>query len=59
MMSLLDLKHRPTFLYSYLQPSIELGLIEMTIPDKPKSSKQRYRLSEKGAVVKQKINLGN
>ncbi len=58
-MPLLNLKHRPTFFYNYLQPSIELGLIEMTIPDKPKSSKQRYKLSEKGAVVKQTKRIGN
>jgi ATP-dependent DNA helicase RecG len=25
-----------------------MGLIEMTIPDKPRSSKQKYRLTEKG-----------
>ena len=24
------------------------GLLEMTIPDKPTSSKQRYRITEKG-----------
>ncbi|WP_026811118.1 Fic family protein [Arenibacter latericius] len=37
-MELVGIKHRPTFLYKYLQPAIELGLIELTIPDKPNSS---------------------
>jgi DNA-binding PadR family transcriptional regulator len=37
-----------TFLYSYLQPALNVGLVEMTIPDKPRSSKQKYRLTDKG-----------
>ncbi|WP_150452414.1 Fic family protein [Arenibacter lacus] len=51
-MELVGIKHRPTFLYNYLQPAIELGLIELTIPDKPNSSKQKYRLTEKGRRLK-------
>ena len=39
----LGLKHRPTFAATYLRPALELGLIEMTIPDKPNSNKQKYR----------------
>ena len=39
----LGLKHRPTFSNNYLRPTLELGLIEMTVPDKPNSSKQQYR----------------
>ena len=42
-MESLELKHRPTFRDNYLLPALELGYIEMTIPDKPRSSKQRYR----------------
>ena len=45
LMSLLGLSHRQTFQQNYLNPAIEAGLIERTIPDKPKSPKQRYRLS--------------
>jgi len=45
LMSLLGLSHRPTFQQNYLNPAIEAGLVERTIPDKPKSPKQRYRLS--------------
>ena len=47
-MELIGVKHRPTFLYNYLQPAIELGIIELTIPDKPNSSKQKYKLTKKG-----------
>lgn len=48
LMKFVDLKHRPTFLYNYLQPALDAGLVEMTIPEKPKSSKQRYRITKKG-----------
>ena len=44
----LTLRHRPTFRSNYLHPAIEKGLIELTVPEKPTSSKQRYRLTEKG-----------
>ncbi|MGO5053613.1 Fic family protein [Lachnospiraceae bacterium LCP25S3_G4] len=43
LMELLRLKHRPTFRENYLLPALELGLIEMTVPDKPNSSKQKYK----------------
>ena len=33
LMELLGLKHRPTFRDNYLLPALELGYIEMTIPD--------------------------
>lgn len=42
LMELVGLKHRPTFRDNYLLPALELGYIEMTIPDKPNSSKQKY-----------------
>lgn len=43
LMELLELRHRPTFRDNYMLPALELGLIEMTIPDKPNSSKQKYK----------------
>ena len=39
----LGLSHKPTFRKNYLNPAIEQGLIERTIPDKPNSRNQRYR----------------
>jgi len=42
---LADRKH---FRTAYLRPALNAGLIEMTIPDKPQSSKQRYRLTPEG-----------
>jgi hypothetical protein len=47
----LGLRHRDSFQHNYLQPALEAGLIEMTIPDKPRSSKQQYRLTEEGRLL--------
>ena len=44
----LGLKHVRHFRNAYLAPTMQAGLIEMTIPDKPSSSKQRYRLTPAG-----------
>jgi len=51
LMDAVGISHRPTFLYSYLQPALNVGLVEMTIPDKPRSSKQKYRLTDKGKGI--------
>lgn len=47
----LGLSHRPTFLYTYLHPALKNALIEMTIPDKPNSRLQKYRLTAKGETL--------
>lgn len=44
----LGLKHEEHFRKTYLQPALDAGLIEMTIPDKPTSRLQKYRLTDKG-----------
>ena len=44
----LGLKDRTNLAKEYIQPALAAGLIEMTIPDKPRSSKQKYRLTDKG-----------
>ena len=43
-MEYIELKHRPTFMYDYLNPLLEEGKLQMTIPDKPKSRNQKYVL---------------
>jgi ATP-dependent DNA helicase RecG len=47
----LALSDREHFSKEYLQPAIAVGLIEMTIPDKPRSSKQKYRLTTLAKAV--------
>jgi len=47
----LGLKDDEHFRKFYLLPSLNAGLFEMTIPDKPKSSKQKYRLTEAGRIM--------
>jgi Fic family protein len=49
-MQRLKLSHRPTFRANYLHPALEQGLIERTIPDKPNSRLQKYRLSTKACA---------
>ena len=44
LMALLNRKDRTKFRQQVLAPLIELGLVEATIPDKPTSSRQKYRL---------------
>ncbi len=48
MQEALDLKGADHFRNAYLLPAIEAGLIEMTLPDKPQSRLQKYRLTASG-----------
>ena len=47
-MQKLGLSHRTNFRKNYLNPALDAGYIEMTVPDRPKSRLQKYRLTEKG-----------
>lgn len=47
----LNLKHRPTLLYDYIQPAMRLDIVEQTQPDSPKSPTQKYRLTSKGKAM--------
>ncbi|HYN19346.1 MAG TPA: hypothetical protein VE078_00180, partial [Thermoanaerobaculia bacterium] len=50
----LGLRHEDHFREHYLIPALRDGIVEMTIPDRPKSSKQQYRLTAKGAALRAK-----
>lgn len=57
LMTLLELKHRDNFMEKYLKPAIAQGWVERTIPDKPTSSRQKYRVSQAG--LKHQKNIKN
>ena len=47
-MTELGLKHWKTFQANYLTPLMAMGILERTIPEKPRSRMQRYRLTSAG-----------
>ena len=55
----LNLKNRDYFRKNYLVPAIEQGLVALTLPDKPTSSKQQYYLTEKGKEILASLNKEN
>jgi ATP-dependent DNA helicase RecG len=48
LMHALGLSHRPNFLALHLRPALAAKLIQMTVPDKPNSRLQKYRLTQAG-----------
>jgi ATP-dependent DNA helicase RecG len=50
MQAALALADREHFRKTYLAPALELGVIEMTLPEKPNSRAQRYRLTALGRL---------
>lgn len=55
----LQLRDRKSFRELYLTPALSQGLVEMTIPDKPNSRLQKYRLTSKGRQWGQRPNITN
>lgn len=54
----LGLKNDEHFRKAYLLPALEAGLVEMTIPDKPNSRLQKYRLTDAGKARLAAIRKG-
>lgn len=54
---ILNLTDKKNFTENYLKPALEWDLIEMTVPDKPRSSLQRYRLTMKGKALKKQNTM--
>ncbi|MFW6351910.1 MAG: Fic family protein [Bacteroidota bacterium] len=44
----IGIKDRKHFRTMFLNPAIKSGLVERTIPNKPNSRSQKYRLTQKG-----------
>lgn len=55
---MLGFSDREHFRKNYLLTALEMGVIEMTLPEKPNSRNQRYRLTALGQLWL-KIHLGN
>ena len=53
MLSFMNLKDRTKFRKKYINPLMEAGILEMTIPDKPNSQLQKYRLTPLGLQMKE------
>ncbi|MBK5273882.1 MAG: DUF4062 domain-containing protein [Desulfuromonadales bacterium] len=51
LMDIAERSDRTKFRHQVLAPLLEDGLLEMTIPHKPTSSKQKYRLTANGAEI--------
>ena len=56
MMTFFNMKHRETFMKNYIHQLIEEGILTMTIPDKPRSSKQRYVTTPAGIKQLEKLH---
>jgi ATP-dependent DNA helicase RecG len=48
----IGLSDRKNFRTNYLNPALEFGVIEMTLPNKPNSKLQKYRLTLVGENLK-------
>lgn len=48
----LGLRNRSNLVVNYLRPALDASLIEMTIPDKPTSGRQKYRLTPMGRELR-------
>lgn len=56
LMAWLGRSNRSKFREAVLAPLLASELVAMTIPDKPNSSKQRYRLTEQGKALRDEVS---
>ena len=56
MLAFMGLADRTKFRRKYIYPLLEASILELTIPEKPNSQKQKYRLTAKGLGILYSIN---
>ena len=56
-MELCGLKDAKSFRETYLQPSLKAGIIEMLYPGSPKAPNQKYRLTDKGRMILDALDI--
>ena len=57
LMEIFNWKDRSKFRDIYINPILELELVQMTIPEKPNSSKQKYLITEKGKLLLEELEV--
>ena len=55
MLAFMGLSDRTKFRRKYIHQLLEVGILELTILDKPDSRNQKYRLTAKGVALKNLI----
>ena len=55
MLAFMCLTDRTKFRRKYIHPLLEAGIIEQTMPEKPNSQNQKYRLTAKGIALKNSL----
>lgn len=58
LMEIAERTDRTKFRNQVLKPLLDEGFVQMTIPDKPTSSKQRYQTTEKGRALLERSDEG-
>lgn len=59
MLTFMGLSDRTKFRNKYINPLLKAGILEMTIPDKPNSQNQKYRLTPKGLQMQEALRKQN
>ena len=59
MLAFMGLTDRTKFRRKYIYPLLNAGILEQTMPDKPNSRNQKYRLTAKGLALQNSLSSTN